>query len=80
MPGFRRALDGLSILHLSDFHAGTPSLNMRALRKAIDFGVLARPDLVAVTGDMVSHPRAIRQVTARAGPAEPAAGHLRGHR
>ena len=52
------ALDGLSILHLSDFHVGTPSLNMRALRKAIDFGVRVRPDLVAVTGDVVSHPRA----------------------
>jgi predicted MPP superfamily phosphohydrolase len=50
------ALDGLSILHLSDFHVGTPSLNLRALRKAVDFGVRARPDLVAVTGDVVSHP------------------------
>jgi predicted MPP superfamily phosphohydrolase len=58
--GLPPALDGLSILHLSDFHVGTPSLNMRALQKAVDFGVRAHPDLVAVTGDVVSHPRAER--------------------
>ena len=57
-------LDGLTILHVSDLHAGTPSLNMRAFRKAVDFGVEARPDLVALTGDIVSHPRATRVVVA----------------
>src|SRR5437763_9122553 len=39
------ALDGLSILHLSDFHAGTPSLNQRTLRKAVAFGVQEQPDM-----------------------------------
>ncbi len=62
VPGLPPALDGLSILHLSDFHAGTPSFNTRSMRKAIDFGVGARPDIVAVTGDIVSHPRAEREV------------------
>ena len=33
VPGLPPALDGLTILHLSDFHAGTPSLNVRAMRK-----------------------------------------------
>jgi predicted MPP superfamily phosphohydrolase len=56
------ALDGLSILHLSDLHAGTVSLNLRALRRAVDFGVEMRPDLVAITGDLISHPRAIDAV------------------
>jgi predicted MPP superfamily phosphohydrolase len=55
-------LDGLTVLHVSDLHAGTPSLNMRAFRKAVDFGVEARPDLVALTGDIVSHPRSSRPV------------------
>ena len=74
VAGLPPALDGLSILHLSDFHAGTPSLNMRALRKAIDFGVLARPDLVAVTGDIVCHPRAIPQVAAELARLSPPLG------
>ena len=47
---------------MSDLHAGTPSLNMRAFRKAVDYGVECDPDLVALTGDIVSHPRAIGPV------------------
>jgi predicted MPP superfamily phosphohydrolase len=57
VAGLPPALDGLSILHLSDFHAGTPSLNMRTLRKAVAFGVQEQPDMVAITGDIVAHPR-----------------------
>src|SRR5262249_36995319 len=51
-------LDGLTLLHLSDFHAGTPSLNVRAVRKAAALGVAWQPDLVALTGDILSHGRA----------------------
>jgi predicted MPP superfamily phosphohydrolase len=64
VAGLPAGLDGFSILHVSDLHAGTPSLNMRAFRKAVDFGVEARPDLVALTGDIVSHPRASAPVVA----------------
>lgn len=74
VAGLPAALDGLSILHISDFHAGTPSLNMRSLRKAIDFGVRARPDIVAVTGDIVSHPRAESQVLAELARLRPPLG------
>ena len=62
MAGLPRELDGFTILHLSDLHAGTPSLNMRAFRKGVDFGVECGADLVALTGDIVSHPRASRRV------------------
>ncbi len=62
VAGLPAALDRLSVLHVSDLHAGTPSLNMRAFRKAVDFGVECDPDLVALTGDIVSHPRATRPV------------------
>ncbi len=62
VQGLPGALDGLGLLHLSDFHAGAPSLNMRSMRKAIDFGVRVRPDMVAVTGDIVTHPRALDAV------------------
>jgi uncharacterized protein len=58
VPGLPPALDGMTILHLSDFHAGTPSLNMRAVRKAAAFGTRVQPDLVALTGDILSGPRA----------------------
>jgi uncharacterized protein len=58
------ALDGLTVLHLSDFHAGTPSLNTRAMRKATALGERWQPDLVAVTGDILSHGRARDAVVA----------------
>ena len=57
VPGLPRALDGLRILHLSDFHLGTPSLNVRAVRTAVEWGAGQLPDLVVVTGDLVSTPR-----------------------
>jgi predicted MPP superfamily phosphohydrolase len=51
-PDASTALDGLTIVQLSDFHAGfVPSLNLRATRKAVDLALAARPDLVVVTGD-----------------------------
>jgi uncharacterized protein len=58
VPGLPPELDGLTVLHLSDFHAGTPSLNTRAVRKAAEFGVRMRPDLVVLTGDILSNGRA----------------------
>jgi predicted MPP superfamily phosphohydrolase len=57
VPGLHEDLRGFRILHLSDFHLGTFSLNGRALRKAVDWGREQHPDLVAVTGDLVSRRR-----------------------
>jgi predicted MPP superfamily phosphohydrolase len=64
VPGLPAALDGLTVLHLSDFHAGTPSLNTRAMRKATALGERWQPDVVAVTGDILSHGRARDAVVA----------------
>ena len=51
-PDVGAALDGLTIVQLSDFHVGfTPSLNLRATRKAVDLALAAEPDLVVITGD-----------------------------
>lgn len=58
VPGLPPELDGMTILHLSDFHAGTPSLNLRAMRLAVGMGVEWQPDLVALTGDVLSSRRA----------------------
>jgi hypothetical protein len=51
-PDADAALDGLTVVQLSDFHVGfTPSFNLRATRKAVDLALAAEPDLVLITGD-----------------------------
>jgi predicted MPP superfamily phosphohydrolase len=50
-------LVGLRIAHLSDFHLGLPSRGSRSVERAIDWVEARQPDLVAVTGDLVSRPR-----------------------
>ena len=58
IPGLPAALDGLRIGHLSDFHLGAPlSRGNGASARAVDWIADRRPDLVCVTGDLVSHPR-----------------------
>ncbi|HEY3765892.1 MAG TPA: metallophosphoesterase [Gaiellales bacterium] len=74
VPRLPEALDGLTILHLTDFHAGTPSLNVRAMRKATRLGVGWQPDLVALTGDVLSHGRAEAAVVAALEELEPPLG------
>ena len=51
-----RALDGLRIVHLSDFHYG-PIVNPAHLERAIKAANDLRPDLIALTGDYISHDR-----------------------
>jgi len=74
VPGLPAPLDGMTILHLSDFHAGTPSLNLRAMRKAVRMGVEWQPDLVALTGDVLSHGRAGGAVVAALEELDPPLG------
>ncbi len=50
-------LDGLRILHLSDLHLGAPSLSGLALAKAVAWGERVEPDVVALTGDLLSRQR-----------------------
>ncbi len=68
LPGLPEALAGLRVAHLSDFHLGLPSRGSRAAAHAVDWVVERRPDLVLVTGDLVSRPRgeqALRGLLAR---------------
>src|SRR5215471_16718425 len=51
-----RALDGLRIVHLSDFHFG-PLVNPAHLERAVEAANDLRPDLIALTGDYISHER-----------------------
>jgi uncharacterized protein len=57
VPGLPPELDGLRIAHLSDFHLGVPSLGVRAVERAVAWTVERQPDLVAMTGDLLTHPR-----------------------
>ena len=57
VDGLPAALDGLRIAHLSDFHLGPPSRGAVAVRRAAEWARERQPDLVVVTGDLLSHPR-----------------------
>jgi uncharacterized protein len=58
LPGLPAELEGLRIAHLSDFHLGPPSRGRRAVERAVDWAAARRPDLVAITGDLLTHPEA----------------------
>src|SRR5215218_5847478 len=55
-------LDGLRIAHLSDFHLGVPSRGVVATERAVEWAASRSSDLVCVTGDLLSQPRAERQL------------------
>ena len=57
VDGLPAELDGLRIAHLSDFHLGPPSRGAVAVRRAADWTRERRPDLVVVTGDLLSRPK-----------------------
>jgi len=54
VPRLPRTLDGFRILHLSDLHLGTLSLGGRALDSAVAWSRETCPDVVAVSGDLVT--------------------------
>jgi predicted MPP superfamily phosphohydrolase len=62
LPGMPAELDGLRIAHLSDFHVGVPSRGLRAARAAVAWVAERRPDLVCVTGDLVSRRSGMREL------------------
>jgi len=64
-------LAGLRLAHLSDFHLGLPSRGSHAVERAIEWVRERRPDLVVITGDLVSRPRGekvLRELLERLGP------------
>jgi predicted MPP superfamily phosphohydrolase len=56
--GLPTELDGLRIVHLSDFHLGFPSRGEHAVHRAVHWAAAREPDLVAITGDLLSRPSA----------------------
>jgi len=70
LPRLPPELAGLRIAHLSDFHLGLPSRGSVAAERAVDWVSGREPDLIAVTGDLVSRPRgepALRELLERLG-------------
>jgi predicted MPP superfamily phosphohydrolase len=62
--GLPAELDGLRIGHLSDFHFGAPlSRGNRASLAAARWVAARRPELVCITGDLVSRPRGERRLS-----------------
>jgi uncharacterized protein len=54
LAGLPPELDGLRVAHLSDFHLGVPSRGRVAVERAVAWVGERRPELVCVTGDLVS--------------------------
>jgi uncharacterized protein len=64
LPGLSAELAGVRIAHLSDFHLGVPSPGVRAAELAVDWVDSRRPDLVLVTGDLLSRPAGAERLRA----------------
>jgi uncharacterized protein len=74
IPALPSALDGLTILHISDVHAGFgPGLSL--LRRCARWAAELEPDIVAVTGDLVARRRAAPAFAAASGELAAAARH-----
>jgi predicted MPP superfamily phosphohydrolase len=74
LPGLPGELEGLTILHVSDVHAGYgPGLAL--MRRCAGWARELEPDLVAVTGDLVARRRAGPGFASAAGDLVSAARH-----
>jgi uncharacterized protein len=62
LPRLPDELAGLRIVHLSDFHLGFPSRAARAIERAVAWTAARDPDLVLVSGDLLSRPRGERDL------------------
>ena len=57
VPGLPASLDGLRVVHLSDFHLGVPSPGALSVERGVDWAAERQPDLICITGDLLTHPR-----------------------
>jgi predicted MPP superfamily phosphohydrolase len=61
LPGLPEALDGLSLLHLTDLHMA-PAYDPRFFADVLAAACDPEPDIVALTGDVVEHAEAIEWI------------------
>jgi uncharacterized protein len=57
VPGLPGELAGVRIVHLSDFHLGMPSRGVNAVVRAVAWARARDPDLVVLSGDLLSRRR-----------------------
>ena len=62
LDGIPPDLDGVRIAHLSDFHLGVPSRGVHAVRSAVDWVSERRPEVVCITGDLVSRRSGMKEL------------------
>ena len=74
LPRLPPELDGLTIVHLSDFHLGTISFNARTLGRAVRWASEQASDIVAITGDLLSRRRGEAQLEKAMAALEPRLG------
>ena len=74
IPRLPPELDGLTIVHLSDFHLGTISFNARTLGRAVRWASEQASDIVAITGDLLSRRRGEAQLEKAMAALEPRLG------
>jgi predicted MPP superfamily phosphohydrolase len=67
LDGIPPGLDGLRIGHLSDFHLGVTGRGPLAVERGVAWVEERRPDLVCLTGDLLSRPRGERELRALVG-------------
>ncbi len=65
VPGLPEELAGLRVAHLSDFHLGVPSRGRGAVARAVEWTAAREPDLVCVTGDLLTRPRGVEELRRR---------------
>lgn len=53
LPHWPASLDGLRLALVSDLHAGAPQVGQEAVRRVVERVNAARPDLIAVLGDVI---------------------------
>jgi predicted MPP superfamily phosphohydrolase len=56
LRGLPPELEGMRIVHLSDFHLGVPSRSWQAIQRGVEWARERDPELVAITGDLLSRP------------------------
>lgn len=64
LRGLPAELAGLRIAHLSDFHLGVPSRGCRSVEQAVRWVAGRRPDVVAITGDLLTRPAGAERLRA----------------
>ncbi|MBD0339283.1 MAG: metallophosphoesterase family protein [Thermoleophilia bacterium] len=64
VPGLPEELAGVRVAHLSDFHLGVPSRGERAAAHAVAWAAERRPELVCLTGDLVTRPAGLERLRA----------------